>query len=86
MATKKNQWEERLNDNVNDNGKEYIQQNKLILNVTTKNIYTKKAMQVYLEPELIKKLNNLSTRTQKNRNEIITLLIEFGLNNIEIKE
>lgn len=41
---------------------------------------------VRLSEDMIKQLDSITDRTGHSRNELIQMCIEFGLNNMEIKE
>lgn len=41
---------------------------------------------VRLSDDMIKRLDNITDRTGHSRNELIQLCVEFGLDNMEIKE
>lgn len=41
---------------------------------------------VRLSEDMIKRLDSITDRTGHSRNELIQMCVEFGLNNMEIKE
>ncbi len=45
-----------------------------------------KVFSVRVKEEIIEKLDELSSATNRSRNELINMMLEFGVNNCEIKE
>ena len=45
-----------------------------------------KVFSVRIKEETVNKLDELSTQTNRSRNELINLMLEFGIENCEVKE
>ena len=58
--------------------------NKLILNKKLKGEDGYKTFSVRLKDETVEKLDKISDETGRSRNELIGIMIEFGIENCEI--
>lgn len=45
-----------------------------------------KVFSVRVKDDIVEKLDKLSAATNRSRNELINMMLEFGVNNCEIKE
>lgn len=45
----------------------------------------RKTFNVYMEADMVKEVDTIAKRTKRNRNEIINMMVEFCLENLEIK-
>ena len=45
-----------------------------------------KVFSVRIKDEIVNMLDNLSAQTNRSRNELINLMLEFGIENCEVKE
>lgn len=45
-----------------------------------------KVFSVRIKEETVNKLDDLSAQTNRSRNELINLMLEFGIENCEVKE
>ncbi len=45
-----------------------------------------KTFSVRIKDEIVEKLDSIALKTNRSRNELINIMIEFGIENCEIKE